>query len=650
MERMDLFYIRRQEFSTLVITTASVRRELVALLASSFLWQCCDSFIHFDFSGVIVDSFILLFSSVPLPGGRENAFGSSYSSPTSSRSTGKGKRGKGKGKGKYYKGKSGLSKSSKKLSKRSIDSSFRYRHMPVQVYDFYPIRPVYYVFPARPPDSTPLTPAPTGESKSPTATPSILSLTQAPSESKNPTGSPSILPSAFPEPSASPTMVPSIQPSQVPSQAPSISTCQWTVCGNPNSNECIGTILELSNTVRRGGDPNGLEIAVRCCSDTELPNFSQRGDTCPFAETEINGECYRSVVYQEAVSLCASIGARLCTKDELERRCTTGTGCGHNDHPVWSSTSGTAGYFDAGDNSFKIVTPSQDDTEIQETFSCRDGITADLGILTFDEDACSASCLFSIPYAEFENYCTDNPEGVFSFTIPGPFPPDTELYIGNVADSFDLQCEGQLSISAKESAALGCYGDAAERAMDGTEYFNSDTMTVQTCIDRCFAAGFNFAGLEIGSECFCDNDYMRYGKLDDSKCGNTCATDGLPCGGAWAVSVYPSGFEGYEDKYTPAPSASPLENLGCWQDDGATPIMTLVEIDPVYVGRCLDQCKMAGNTFAGLKGGNECYCGDTYQTIGTSENCDQDCIGLCGGETSLTVYDTAFSNAEGHWY
>jgi len=448
MERMDLFYIRRQEFSTLVITTASVRRELVALLASSFLWQCCDSFIHFDFSGVIVDSFILLFSSVPLPGGRENAFGSSYSSPTSSRSTGKGKRGKGKGKGKYYKGKSGLSKSSKKLSKRSIDSSFRYRHMPVQVYDFYPIRPVYYVFPARPPDSTPLTPAPTGESKSPTATPSILSLTQAPSESKNPTGSPSILPSAFPEPSASPTMVPSIQPSQVPSQAPSISTCQWTVCGNPNSNECIGTILELSNTVRRGGDPNGLEIAVRCCSDTELPNFSQRGDTCPFAETEINGECYRSVVYQEAVSLCASIGARLCTKDELERRCTTGTGCGHNDHPVWSSTSGTAGYFDAGDNSFKIVTPSQDDTEIQETFSCRDGITADLGILTFDEDACSASCLFSIPYAEFENYCTDNPEGVFSFTIPGPFPPDTELYIGNVADSFDLQCEGQLSISA----------------------------------------------------------------------------------------------------------------------------------------------------------------------------------------------------------
>mmetsp|Transcript_35782 Transcript_35782/g.86552 ORF Transcript_35782/g.86552 Transcript_35782/m.86552 type:complete len:575 (+) Transcript_35782:52-1776(+) len=408
------------------------------------------------------DSFMILFNSVPLPGGPANDFGSRYSSSTSSRGSGKVKGGKGD-EYYYYKGKSSSSKSSKKQSKRSIDSSFMNRQAPVQFYDLYPIRPVHFGFPASPPQSTPtfsaspLTPAPTSAPKFPTMAPTKLpSPIQDPSPSpvQNPTPSPIQNPSPTPiqEPSATPSVsMPSpMQPTQMP--VSSTSTCQWTVCGDVMSNRCSGIFLEPPTNVRLGGEPEGRELAVRCCSDTELPNFRQfSGDaSCPFAGTELNGQCYKEVDYQEAVRLCGSVGARLCTKDEMERRCTFGTGCDYNNLQIWTSTPGASGYFEDTENSFKIVTASQDDTEIQATYPCRGGLTgaSSIGMLTFNEAECrSAECLFRIPYTQYRRYCTDNPDGAFAFTIPGPFTADFKLYIGNAAESWDLQCEQQLSVS-----------------------------------------------------------------------------------------------------------------------------------------------------------------------------------------------------------
>ena len=72
---------------------------------------------------------------------------------------------------------------------------------------------------------------------------------------------------------------------------------------------------------------------------------------------------------------------------------------------------------------------------------------------------------------------------------------------------------------------MGCFGDSAERAMNSHGYHSNPDMTIQLCVDRCSHEGYAFAGLEVGSECFCDNDYTRWGQLPQSKCSNGCRAD-----------------------------------------------------------------------------------------------------------------------------
>ena len=141
------------------------------------------------------DSFIVLFNKVPYGGGDEQGFDYSYRWSRSSRSSGKGNYYYGKGNYKANKGKS-MSKSSKKTSKRD---SFMYRHAPIQIYDFYPVRPIHFVFPVNPPLSVPFSapvsaPTATYHPKSPTATPSAPS-----SPIDQPTYKPVAQPTASPD-------------------------------------------------------------------------------------------------------------------------------------------------------------------------------------------------------------------------------------------------------------------------------------------------------------------------------------------------------------------------------------------------------------------------------------------------------------------
>merc|ERR1712232_25859 len=53
---------------------------------------------------------------------------------------------------------------------------------------------------------------------------------------------------------------------------------------------------------------------------------------------KLNGVCHSSKDHKSAETICASYGARLCTKGELEGNCAADTGCELNDDLVWSST------------------------------------------------------------------------------------------------------------------------------------------------------------------------------------------------------------------------------------------------------------------------------------------------------------------------
>ncbi|CAJ1945161.1 unnamed protein product [Cylindrotheca closterium] len=185
-------------------------------------------------------------------------------------------------------------------------------------------------------------------STAPTARPSKPpTMAPSPQPSAVPTSVPSAPPTASlvpsVKPSSIPSLIPSLEPSRLPSSAPSsqpsVATFFWAPCGRVGRCSPASSV-QNSNYIRFNGTPAGRQIGIRCCSDIALPRFRQNGATCPYADSEIDGVCYDSVTWFEAVTLCSSIGARLCTKTELEDNCTRGTGCNHDNRYSWSSTPG----------------------------------------------------------------------------------------------------------------------------------------------------------------------------------------------------------------------------------------------------------------------------------------------------------------------
>tara|TARA_R110002003_G_scaffold171_12_gene13968 strand:+ start:1763 stop:3070 length:1308 start_codon:yes stop_codon:yes gene_type:complete len=88
----------------------------------------------------------------------------------------------------------------------------------------------------------------------------------------------------------------------------------------------------------------------------------------------------------------------------------------------------------------------------------------------------------------------------------------------------------------------GCGSDnIGDRAFRGPSE-GKDDMTVPACIDYCSAAGYAYAGLEFGRECWCTNQLdPRYAPKDGimGSCNYMCAGDaGQICGGYAALSIY----------------------------------------------------------------------------------------------------------------
>jgi hypothetical protein len=111
-----------------------------------------------------------------------------------------------------------------------------------------------------------------------------------------------------------------------------------------NSHSCGGTwrnaIYRLSYTMVDGCLNQNTEVpravistntdataSVRCCS--------MDGTTCD--TDHLPGGCQSGKTYEEAASICAANGERLCTEAEIIDRVCCGTGCGFDGHQVWVS-------------------------------------------------------------------------------------------------------------------------------------------------------------------------------------------------------------------------------------------------------------------------------------------------------------------------
>lgn len=188
---------------------------------------------------------------------------------------------------------------------------------------------------------------------------------------------------------------------------------------------------------------------------------------------------------------------------------------------------------------------------------------------------------------------------------------------------------------------IGCYVDSTTTRDLTTQGPSSTTkQSVERCNYWCGERNFQYAGVQNGVQCFCGNQYGRrgVGKVDDNQCNKTCSGDNRSlCGGASRNSIY----------Y--APTRSDLGYYGCFVD--GTPRDLPNQVTPagsVTVDTCRVACYNAGYSYAGLQGGNKCFCGNSYDTYGSapesdcSTNCAGDATVKCGGTNRNSVWEATW--------
>uniref|UniRef100_A0A3B3SB58 WSC domain containing 1 n=1 Tax=Paramormyrops kingsleyae TaxID=1676925 RepID=A0A3B3SB58_9TELE len=86
---------------------------------------------------------------------------------------------------------------------------------------------------------------------------------------------------------------------------------------------------------------------------------------------------------------------------------------------------------------------------------------------------------------------------------------------------------------------IGCFlDDAKGRALKGAVFYDFRKMTSTMCQDTCSESGYQFAGLEYGSECYCGNR-VGSSRVREEDCNLDCKGErGSPCGGVGRLSVY----------------------------------------------------------------------------------------------------------------
>jgi hypothetical protein len=121
------------------------------------------------------------------------------------------------------------------------------------------------------------------------------------------------------------------------------------------------------------------------------------------------------------------------------------------------------------------------------------------------------------------------------------------------------------------------------------------------------------------------------------------------CGGNNAMTVSYNATLGAANEADDLDMAN-YKHQGCYQDNypnsrvlsGAS-----TSSQSMTVNHCVSFCAKSGFTIAGVENGNECYCGNTLQTDGStygiqSGSCTYECAGdnsqLCGGGNHVDVY------------
>lgn len=196
---------------------------------------------------------------------------------------------------------------------------------------------------------------------------------------------------------------------------------------------------------------------------------------------------------------------------------------------------------------------------------------------------------------------------------------------------------------------IGCYNDTPSARSLSVSLGSSSSNTVASCVSRCSDAGYPLAGVEFGSECYCDSDIRNGAHVIDGGCDKICSGESREyCGGAGSIDIY----KNYD---APTPTAAPIpdgwSSLGCYNDIVQRRTLKFPQTVPGgpsnnTVEGCLTLCQSEGYSLAGVEYGQECFC-DNQISYGNQPASDQSvchypCTGnnaeICGGSAVINVY------------
>ncbi|KAL2069825.1 hypothetical protein VTL71DRAFT_14504 [Oculimacula yallundae] len=196
----------------------------------------------------------------------------------------------------------------------------------------------------------------------------------------------------------------------------------------------------------------------------------------------------------------------------------------------------------------------------------------------------------------------------------------------------------------------GCWSDSVGVRTLSNKVSVPGALTVASCTSACSAAGYSLAGVEYGSECYCDNTYQNGGSISADKCTMTCkGNSGEFCGDAIALNLY--SYQGA----TPVAATqsgqtlpSNWASLGCYTDDvKARGLSVSLNLASLTIEKCVNACASKGYSVAGVEYGQECRCDNAIQNKqgqapDGSAGCNMPCNGnsaqTCGGKQKMNVY------------
>jgi len=177
-----------------------------------------------------------------------------------------------------------------------------------------------------------------------------------------------------------------------------------------------------------------------------------------------------------------------------------------------------------------------------------------------------------------------------------------------------------------------CYSDGGSRLLDHFEDLGSDNSPA-SCRHYCAANGFDYAGVQLSSQCFCGNDAPPSDRLRAaSECNATCPGDASQmCGQGWRMNIYTSQLVPTGECFLDDRSRL-LDHFQDFRSDNTPAI-------------CRYYCAVNGFEYAGVQASWQCFCGNDAppsHRLRAATECDAPCPGdlsqMCGAGWRMNIY------------